>query len=166
MKKVATVTFHMAWNYGAILQAYALQQALLGLEYDSEVWNYDCKKISDCYSILDTTGLKAFIKSILMYRSKKKKKKNFKRFVAENIRLTEKITKNNRSEIAKQYNAFIVGSDQVWNYKITGGDGAYFLDFVPERRKRLSYAASFGIKEIPEERKSFPMDLQSKCNSS
>lgn len=155
MKKIATVTFHMAWNYGAILQTYALQQAIRGLGYDSEVWNYDCKKISDCYSTWDASGLKAFIKTLFMYHSKSQKDKKFRRFVAKNIGLTDKITKNNQAEIAKQYDAFIAGSDQVWNYKLTGGDGAYFLDFVPERRKRLSYAASFGIKEIPEDKKSF-----------
>ena len=44
---------------------------------------------------------------------------------------------------------FIVGSDQVWNYQITNYDTTYLLDFT-EPKKRLSYAASFGVSKISE----------------
>jgi hypothetical protein len=45
--------------------------------------------------------------------------------------------------------AFVVGSDQVWNPTITGAlHRAYFLDFVPDDIQKISYAASFGTKEL------------------
>ncbi len=34
MKKVGLITIHNANNYGAVLQAYALQQAIIKLGYD------------------------------------------------------------------------------------------------------------------------------------
>ena len=150
MKKIATVTFHMAWNYGAILQTFALQKAIQGLGYESAVWNYDCKKISDCYSLIDTHRWKNIIKSLLLYRQRAKKDKNFRQFISKNIQLSEDITKENQEKLASEYDAFIVGSDQVWNYRITGGDSAYFLNFAPQH-KRLSYAASLGVHGYPEE---------------
>ncbi|MCM1157288.1 MAG: polysaccharide pyruvyl transferase family protein [Bacteroidales bacterium] len=52
---------------------------------------------------------------------------------------------------------FIVGSDQVWNYGISGHwRKTFFLKYVEEHKKKISYAASFGHdfstdppKEIP-----------------
>ena len=44
MKKVETVTFHLANNYGAVLQAYALQK-IISQRYDTEILNYDNKYI-------------------------------------------------------------------------------------------------------------------------
>ncbi|WP_040373720.1 polysaccharide pyruvyl transferase family protein, partial [Peribacillus psychrosaccharolyticus] len=42
------------------------------------------------------------------------------------------------------------GSDQVWNYLTAGFDKSYFLDFVQDKSKKNSYAASFGVDSIPE----------------
>lgn len=150
MKKIATVTFHMAWNYGAILQTYALQIAIQGLGYSSEVWNYDCKNISACYAPINTCGWMGFIKSILLHRQLSRKDKNFRRFILQNIQLSKAITKDNQKEMASAYDAFVVGSDQVWNYRLTGGDETYFLKFAP-KHKRLSYAASLGLHGYPDE---------------
>ncbi len=45
--------------------------------------------------------------------------------------------------------AYIVGSDQVWNPSHIGGfDPAYFLNFAKEGRKKISYAASVGSDYI------------------
>ena len=45
----------------------------------------------------------------------------------------------------------ITGSDQVWNYQITNGlSDVYTLNFGNNNIKRISYAASIGVKEIPE----------------
>lgn len=45
----------------------------------------------------------------------------------------------------KYVGTFIVGSDQVWNYGISKGFGkSFYLDFVNNRNKMLSYASSFG----------------------
>lgn len=54
----------------------------------------------------------------------------------------------NRSSVAELndiVDTFVIGSDQVWNYGISRNFGkAFYLDFVNDNRRRISYAASFG----------------------
>jgi len=49
---------------------------------------------------------------------------------------------------------FLAGSDQIWNVLHDyGKDPAFYLDFVPMKSVRASYAASFSISQIPVEYK-------------
>ena len=52
--------------------------------------------------------------------------------------------RDNRS-VSRAYDCFVCGSDQVWNRT----KGVYFLNFA-EEKKRVAFAASFGISELPE----------------
>ena len=49
------------------------------------------------------------------------------------------------------YDIVITGSDQVWNYNLTGKDWLFFLDYDKGNAKKVSYAASFGLSELDEE---------------
>lgn len=153
LKKIrtATITFHEAINYGAILQTYALQQSILKLNIENEIINYSCKDIEKVYRLIRLDSLRGFIKSIVSIKSFYYKKKNFNTFIKEHIKMTPKVNKNFlcSETFNKQYDVFITGSDQVWNYEITNFDKTYMLDFVREDKKKKSYAASFGIGEIP-----------------
>ena len=153
--KIATITFHRARNYGALLPCFALQKAIQNLGYPSEVLDYDCKQISKGYNLVKFDSKVSFIKSLLLFPFFYRKKKHYDRFIKRYISVSQSYDYHDLAKAAHDYAAVITGSDQVWNDKLTGGDGAYFLDFVPEHRKRLSYAASFGIKEIPDEQKDF-----------
>lgn len=51
-------------------------------------------------------------------------------------------------ETAKSIDAFVCGSDQVWNPNLASSD--YFLRFAPEQ-KRVAFAPSFGMSDIPED---------------
>lgn len=53
-------------------------------------------------------------------------------------------------DLSDRYDYFISGSDQVWNPNNLHGTSFYFLTFA-ERTKRISYSASFGISNIPDE---------------
>lgn len=45
--------------------------------------------------------------------------------------------------------AFVIGSDQVWNYGISSHFGrSFFFDFVDEDKKKIAYAASFGHEQF------------------
>ncbi|MFR2839550.1 MAG: polysaccharide pyruvyl transferase family protein [Zhenhengia sp.] len=153
--KIGIITFHRAVNYGAILQAYALQQALNKLGVDNEIIDYRCRHIEDAYSLFDIKKIKSLrnLIHIVLYDPVNKIKSNkFKKFIEQNIKMSSKIeTKNDLNEINMNYEAFITGSDQVWNNKCTGFDKAYFLDFVKDDTKKNSYAASFGTNCIIEE---------------
>ena len=153
--KIATITFHRAINYGAILQCYALQKAIKNFGYDSEVIDYDCRIISKGYRFIKTESVLSFIKSLMLLPFYYRKKQNYERFINRYIKMSRNHVAKDFSGVSSAYAAVITGSDQVWNYKLTGCDSAYFLDFVPEKRKRLSYAASFGIKDIPDSYRTF-----------
>lgn len=151
-KRIATITFHRARNYGAVLQAVALQKAIIGLGHDSEVIDYDNRKISSCYDAIQKSSLKNMLSSLVRCSAIKHKNTFFDRFLDKELRRSRKVKKEDLPQMEDEYDKFITGSDQVWNYLLTGSDGAYFLDFVGDSRKKLSYAASFGIGEIPAEK--------------
>ena len=51
------------------------------------------------------------------------------------------------------YDAYIAGSDQIWNYMHTDNLDVYFLEFAKKfRAKRISYAASISVSYIPDSR--------------
>lgn len=154
--KTATITFHKAINYGAILQTYALQQSILKLGIDNDIIDYDCKLISNEYKLINTKSIKSLIKSsiksLITFKMFFCKKNKFKLFIKKYIVLTNPVNKDilKSEEFNNKYNFFITGSDQVWNYEITNLDDPYFLNFVKDKSKIKSYAASFGVGCIPE----------------
>ena len=152
MKKIGIITFHKADNYGAVLQAAALQRAIIRLGYSCEILDYDARIISQHYDVILKTSVIQTIKSILSYRERKRKKQVFEEFRKNYMIISSPVVKENLDMIAEQYYKLITGSDQVWNYKLTASDGAYFLNFVIDRRKKISYAASFGLGEIPKQK--------------
>jgi len=50
--------------------------------------------------------------------------------------------------VENKYDAIIVGSDQVWNDSITGASDEYYLPKLRNDTLKISYAASFGKKEL------------------
>ncbi|MFA5338278.1 MAG: polysaccharide pyruvyl transferase family protein, partial [Candidatus Omnitrophota bacterium] len=73
-------------------------------------------------------------------------------FIVSNLNLSAQkyISYDDLSKNAQDYDIFICGSDQIWNPEITGLDPAYFLSFVPSDKKKVAYAASFGIPDTPQ----------------
>ena len=154
MKDINIVTFQNAYNYGAILQCYALQTILSSKkENDVKVLNYNNILISNVYKtfykpqgkLKSLKYIKSFIKGVMYAKQTVPRNYKFKKFINNNIHLTKSMT---REEIIKtnydNNTTFVVGSDQVWNTDITGGyDPVYMLDFAPNARK-ISYAASIG----------------------
>lgn len=121
MKK-GILTFQNANNYGAVFQAFALRNVLDRLDRDgtTNVVNYISKEM----------GLE------------KKLETGFREFIEGNLGLTRRITEID--EIKDEFELLIVGSDQVFNPRLTMGDSSYFLP-LRGRFKKASYAASLGI---------------------
>ena len=157
--KVGIITFHRAINYGAILQAYALKKKIDELGNVTKVIDYVNLKEEKACKIINTNSLKSFIGSLLKFRFKKRKDIKFVDFRKKYLNLTPVVgTKGALKELNAQFNVFITGSDQVWNYNIIGGDMTYLLDFANEGKKN-SYAASFGVINIEEKYKRQYSDL-------
>lgn len=53
------------------------------------------------------------------------------------------------NSLGEKYDFFVVGSDQVWNPIFPEFSELFFLTFAP-KNKRIAYAPSFGLEELPE----------------
>ncbi len=138
MKKVGITTFYNAYNYGAFLQAFALQRALQK-NYDVSIIEYSCEAITNHYKLIKTTNPKKFIKSLIFLPHNIKRIKKFDKCVNDNIKL---------SPLDSNYDYVIAGSDQIWNIKLTGGyDKVYSLEYFKDVKK-ISYASSIGDETL------------------
>ena len=149
-KKIATLTFHRAINYGAVFQTYALQKAIEKEGFESEVMDYRNPFLEALHNPHDLSKYKTilhYVKAITKNRVKRDNRKGFEAFRNEYIKISEK-TYNaaNIAQSQEDYSAIIVGSDQVWNLNCTNQDEAYFLPFISDKNKKFSYAASMGVK--------------------
>lgn len=145
MMKVGILTFHNAINYGAVLQAYALQQVLKKMSVDCEIIDYLCPGVEKQYrrkKLSDHAHWKVYIMDLLSGHRLDKKKAEFAAFFDKCYVLSEK-TEPKSCSLDDKYDAIIVGSDQVFNPKNTEGDSTYLLDFECNAKK-IAYAASIG----------------------
>lgn len=157
--KVGILTFHDANNYGAALQAYGLQEAIRSLEIDVEIINYVQPYIVDKYRVIriDNSNPKRFFKSIistiLHYKNFSMKEKKFNQFRNDFLKISN--MKYDNANTIKGYEIYVAGSDQIWNFKITNYDTAFFLEFVNNSSLKVSYAASIGDRELNDNNKMF-----------
>lgn len=150
--KIGILTFHNAINYGAVLQVYALKKTLEKNGADVSVINYHNEKVTKMAKIRKLENkfkLKKYIKYQLLDVPFNKKVKKFGTFSEKHLQLNKKpLGKADLKMLNNEFDKFVVGSDQVWNFKITGSDQTYLLDFVDDNQKKMSYAASIGLTEI------------------
>lgn len=153
--KIGIITFINTINFGASLQAYALQETLNKLGNDAEVIRYVNKEIEEKEKNNSKTNisLKTIYKNLIMGRGIKKKTLAFQEYEKNNVRFGLELNEQNKKEVNSKYDLFITGSDQVWNMRITNADWNYFLSFVDENSKKVSYAPSFGNDVFPDDKK-------------
>lgn len=152
---IGIVTFHMAENYGSVLQAYALMKFLESNGFQSEIIDY---YFAEDYRKYDLFRWKQYGKrpqtlliDISSYRIHKKRKSNFEQFRKRYLRISDKraVTNNELKLFNKDYDAFICGSDQIWNLECTHGlNDAYFLQFVQKDKIKIAYAPSAGAYRV------------------
>ena len=145
--KVGILTFHRATNYGAILQAYALAFYLKSIGHTVSFVDYKPASMALLYAPLDLPGvwrkLRRVVLNILLLPSlmkRWKKRKMFWEYVESNFLLTSKV---HVSSDLPRFDAYVVGSDQVWSVCFTGGvDPFYWGQFDTQGAKLISYAGS------------------------
>ena len=166
MKKAGIITLNGYFNYGNRLQNYALQEVLkkFGFEVDTIINDTKIKNNSSIKKSKIKRLNEKNIKEVLaiafnkfnnyLYKNKLNQQrmgifKDFsKMYLSEKYyTITEEVTSNNFTET---YDFFVTGSDQVWNPNYINNSSVEFLTFAPPK-KRISYAPSFGVSEIPEE---------------
>ena len=149
--KIGIMTFHWATNYGAVLQAYCLQEHLREQGHDVEIINYKLRRYDTSFwnFFKHPSNWRKFKK----YRILKEKERLIENFRNRNLRLSRRYYSS--SELMKadfDYDVLISGSDQVLNKSYTmEAEGkpshAYFLGFGNDNTKRIGYAVSFGCTE-------------------
>lgn len=152
-------------NYGGMLQAFATIKMLESREMEYELIRYKKnltlrKKIKSIPRLLNTVLLKdkyeAFLKKKGMMKHPEFAENNAIRMKAFDefkknkfIKLsTEYVGYKELCKGAKKYSAVISGSDQLWS---PAGlpTNFYNLMFVPDEVRKISYASSFGVSQIP-----------------
>lgn len=170
-------TYVQKHNYGAILQAYALKETIKTIDNVAEVEVIDYKPIADFnikynryfYRLKDSKSLlikiKTFFLLLFLFPKTYLRRKGFRRFIISNLNLSKK--KYSKIESDYEYDAYVFGSDQIWNKGILGEfDPILFGDFlVKEHAKKISYAASSSVRNIEEEDAAFFREKLSKLNS-
>jgi len=149
MKKVVSLTINSPLNYGAILQMFALNYYLCLQGYDAKVLKYTYFKGYDSranWQKLRSKIWRKWVRPFIQDTERIKKTKLFK----DKIIFTDPLTTpQDLIEIASDYDAYIVGSDQVWNPRLAGDDINWFLSFTD--KKKIAYAASFGLSVLPKQ---------------
>ena len=160
--KIGILTFHYAHSYGATLQAFALKSYLTEMGHSVDMINYKNDTIAAEYKrklgrkfpfkyLLHPNRFKIELSKYLDLKNAQSqwnvKYEKFEKFIKEYLSYSE--TTINKEEMGVlDYDAFIVGSDQVWNKYLTGGlDSVYFLDFQTNAKK-IFYAVSNGSSKI------------------
>ena len=161
--KIGILTFHCAHNYGAVLQAYGLQEYLKKCGNEVEIIDYRPEYLTRAYEtfprwrVNHKRGLfanalrfgyycaRVLPVAILRYPMRRKRWKKFEASIAKNLNLSGTRFCAPQQKI-DGYDAIVFGSDQIWSPNHTnGGDKMFVGDFVvPAGTLKIAYAASAG----------------------
>lgn len=152
--RIAILTFHRAYNCGAMLQAWALQVVLRRMGHESSfpicnhVGEAECRLRYERKSSFFHT-LQSFIYrtlyNIFALRGGMLAESRYRRF-REKL-LSERAV--SESDLEAAYDCAVIGSDQVWSSKIAGDYYSHFIgETLPARLHRISYAASYGDRSL------------------
>lgn len=144
MKKIATVTWITYCNFGTYLQAYALQNIIHGLGYQSSVID-DSPIIrqSNSQQLGILTTLRHSLSRIVNFRAYKDYDRSAQLFDAFKSRHIS-VDSRALSIVSKDYDAFVVGSDQIWHPSLFN---SFFYAAFTDKPK-ISYAPSLGSYQI------------------
>ena len=150
--KIGLITYHAAYNYGSVLQAYATQCAVETLGHSVEIINYRMKEQRKVYGLYRAKyGWRVFLKDLLqipVHAKRILRKERFEHFFVTYMKLSPEYTVP--KEIIKswnQYDAVISGSDQIWNkhsLELENNTWEYMQPYLLEgyNGKKISYASS------------------------
>ena len=153
--RIGILTFHWATNYGAILQAYCLQEWLRVQGHEVDILNYKPRQFDFSWAgVLFNLRKLRRLPSLI---AEKKKEALLVPFREKHLNMTQRYyMAAEMSAPAAEYDLLISGSDQVLNaYFTTHGEdekpsAAYYLSFAEGKAKRIGYAISFGCETYPD----------------
>lgn len=156
--KIGIITLPFNTNYGGILQAYALQWVLKKQGHEVLTINRNTRGMPLKMKILSFTkravqrylmGKNVIVRTWPLKNEAEVIGQHTNRFIAENIEITPLFSSESAFKNLKEFgfDAYIVGSDQVWRPKYSPNLENHFLDFAENEPEiiRIAYAASFGV---------------------
>lgn len=166
-ERVGILTFHNARNYGANLQALALQRKLTAMGIDNVIIDYEPKYIEDSFGLVVVDlwkkaertlkgRLKFFLSTLLHLPWRAVREAKFRLFGDRNYRLTTRVYYRRQALAAlmpqEKCHTVLFGSDQIWNSRLSHGlDSNFFGKDFPEGTVKASYAASIGPARLEED---------------
>lgn len=157
-EQIGILTFHYSNNYGAVLQAYAMQQTLQSLGYSAEIVNFVPSSYKPLSAVARLRAMRRTIgenpqgkvKAVIDQQKKMGGiTRKFDTFRKDDMTVSREVDESTISTILSDYSCIIVGSDQVWN-PYQRAKPEYFLNFTENRVKKLAYAADSSTSSVSE----------------
>ena len=160
--KIGLISLPKYYNYGTQLQLFALQKSIELFGYECEVIQYikdfTLTPLPRKKRILNVifTPHRLFIGILRRIYNKYFHKKRLcgieysKEYERKYIKLGTQVYTCFEDFLTRppEYDAFVVGSDQVWHPIAHLGEDVYFLSFT-NYQKKIAYSPSIGVSEIP-----------------
>lgn len=136
--KVGILTFHNAYNYGAVLQTFATQELVKSMGHDTEVIDYHNKAVDAFYErrnlhwrTLPKRNVVRLITFLVSACFNKRRQLAYRDFQSRHLHVSRgHYIQGSRPDLS-HYDAILIGSDQLWNKNITNGfDDVYWGDFT------------------------------------
>lgn len=151
--KIGLLTWYKNDNYGSALQAYSLHK-ILNRFGECDIVNYSgshtpeksidfyLRQIYKIYErYIKRAQRKRFLGEIKLRNIK------FQSFYSNNFTFTNKcVSYDDLHKLQSEYDAFICGSDQIWNPKFYSNIN--FLGFVDDSNRIIPYAPSIGVDSL------------------
>lgn len=149
--KVGILTFHNAYNYGAVLQTFATQEIVKSRGHDVEIINYHNQKVDRQYK--KRIPRRKFYRIPLTLIGKyffNKRKEAYEKFIDKYLHLNKEVIRSAENVTFDKYDIILIGSDQLWNKKITGGwDKMYWGDFkASPNTRRVAWSVSMNYTDL------------------
>lgn len=154
--KADIITIHIGKNFGSVLQTIATCEILKDFGISPTVVNYFPPRTTYSYYWKEgSSSLTRLFRRLLFFPIHYISNNNFYKYLSSHCNLSNKIyATDDFSKKCPKADLYITGSDQVWNYKHNQGiDKHYFFDSI--KGTKLAFSSSIGMKELPDEYKSY-----------
>ena len=159
--KIGILTQPLKYNYGGVLQNYALQKVLIDMGHDVITIDQKERIYLKYHFVKALSAIKTLLFKLLgrgqnrkypeTKRSEAKKGRSILDFTDNNIYHTTTFKSSNKIRryiMTRKFDAIVVGSDQVWRPRFNQDVLLNYLDGLEDiSLRRIAYAVSFGVDE-------------------
>ena len=155
--KIGLITYHSAYNFGSVLQAYASQHIINRIAGDCEIINYRTKEQRRVYSPFVWNKGREFVKSLIknilafpQYKCRKLRSIKYETLFTKLFNLSDECTTPEAVySMWNKYDIIVSGSDQIWNKYSNELAQASWSNIEPYllngyKGKKISFASSIG----------------------